>query len=427
MGVGRRSPWPRRGYLGRVPARVSVLAAVLAAGALRAGEPPIRCAARPAARLPGGQRVEPARRPARRSAPNSARDHGGDRGGQPLHPDFGTRYGIPYTTVARRPAPRAGLLRLRRRVRRRPVPDPRATSRSRAAAPARRRTRHVSDSHALTVDHDAAASTSSSTPSERDALAGRQSGAIVEPALEPAAPAGLDVRRRGRAADPARASRARTTCGRGSIDHALRFTVRADAPARSSARGAPLRLRADRPRTSRRWGLRLRLQASFDVSRLPPPGAHRPAGALKRYGMLVADNGADWFVTGAPSPRWDNDDLHTLARVRGAGLRGRRRRGELPRAFGYPHPDPPGRPGCGAHRHGMVDELKRLDSRKVCWPSDYLQRQPATGAGSRSCSWRGPVPRRARRVDRQRRAAPDPAGPRLLATRTCSGSSTPTR
>ena len=45
--------------------------------------------------------------------------------------------------------------------------------------------------------------------------------------------------------------------------------------------------------------------------------------ALQRYGMLVADNGSDWFISGAPDPRWDNDDLRALGRLRGARLGGR--------------------------------------------------------------------------------------------------------
>ena len=40
--------------------------------------------------------------------------------------------------------------------------------------------------------------------------------------------------------------------------------------------------------------------------------------------MIVADNGSDWYVSGAPDPRWSNDDLHTLGRVPGLGVRGRR-------------------------------------------------------------------------------------------------------
>jgi hypothetical protein len=40
--------------------------------------------------------------------------------------------------------------------------------------------------------------------------------------------------------------------------------------------------------------------------------------ALKRYGMLVSDNGSSWYITGAPDPRWSNDQLHTLGRVKGS-------------------------------------------------------------------------------------------------------------
>ena len=38
--------------------------------------------------------------------------------------------------------------------------------------------------------------------------------------------------------------------------------------------------------------------------------------ALKTYGMLLADNGGDWFLSGAPDPRWDDDDLATLKRIK---------------------------------------------------------------------------------------------------------------
>jgi len=40
--------------------------------------------------------------------------------------------------------------------------------------------------------------------------------------------------------------------------------------------------------------------------------------ALKRYGMIVADNGSSWYVSGAPDPRWSNDQLHTLGRIEGS-------------------------------------------------------------------------------------------------------------
>jgi len=42
--------------------------------------------------------------------------------------------------------------------------------------------------------------------------------------------------------------------------------------------------------------------------------------ALKKYGMIVADNGSNWFITGEPSSHWSNDDLHTLGRVPGSAF-----------------------------------------------------------------------------------------------------------
>jgi hypothetical protein len=65
--------------------------------------------------------------------------------------------------------------------------------------------------------------------------------------------------------------------------------------------------------------LRLRLRASFDTSGFPRQ-SRIVLEALKRYGMIVADNGADWYVTGAPSPGWSNDDLHSLGRVTGSAF-----------------------------------------------------------------------------------------------------------
>lgn len=39
--------------------------------------------------------------------------------------------------------------------------------------------------------------------------------------------------------------------------------------------------------------------------------------ALQRYGMILADNGGDWYVSGAPDPRWDDAMLNTLKALRG--------------------------------------------------------------------------------------------------------------
>ena len=102
---------------------------------------------------------------------------------------------------------------------------------------------------------------------------------------------------------------------RGVIDHALRFTVRRTRrayvyPARHYASNS-------NDPSLPPMGLRVRLKASFDVSGYPRQ-ARIVLTALKRYGMMVSDNGSDWFITGQPHPRWRNDELRTLGRVRGS-------------------------------------------------------------------------------------------------------------
>jgi hypothetical protein len=63
-------------------------------------------------------------------------------------------------------------------------------------------------------------------------------------------------------------------------------------------------------------GLRLRLKASFDTSSLHGQ-ARVIALAMQRYGLIVADNGSNWFFQGAPSTGWDDDDLGQLKSISG--------------------------------------------------------------------------------------------------------------
>ena len=67
-------------------------------------------------------------------------------------------------------------------------------------------------------------------------------------------------------------------------------------------------------------GLRFRLRANFPVASFPPQ-ARVILRALKRYGMIVADNGSAWYISGVPDPRWNNDQLHSLHRVKGSDFR----------------------------------------------------------------------------------------------------------
>lgn len=103
----------------------------------------------------------------------------------------------------------------------------------------------------------------------------------------------------------------------GRITHALRFTVSRTRntyvwPARHAA--SSLTSTSLPP-----MGLRLRLKASYDISGFPPQ-ARIVLQTLKTYGMMVADNGSNWFISGAPDSRWDNNDLSTLGQVRGSAF-----------------------------------------------------------------------------------------------------------
>jgi len=64
-------------------------------------------------------------------------------------------------------------------------------------------------------------------------------------------------------------------------------------------------------------GTRLRLQASFDISGFSQAN-QVILTALKKYGMILADNGSAIYISGAPDSRWNNDDLHNLSSLTGA-------------------------------------------------------------------------------------------------------------
>ena len=100
----------------------------------------------------------------------------------------------------------------------------------------------------------------------------------------------------------------------GAITHALRFTVR--------------RTRRAYMHPARHWassdtssylppmGMRVRLKADYDISGFPPR-AQVVLRALKRYGMIVADNGSDWFLSGTADARWNDEEINALKAVRG--------------------------------------------------------------------------------------------------------------
>jgi IPT/TIG domain len=101
----------------------------------------------------------------------------------------------------------------------------------------------------------------------------------------------------------------------GEIRHAIRFTV----PQTQRAFVWPARHFAS-SLTGTQYppmGARFRLRAGFDISGFSAAN-QVILRALKRYGMMVADNGSSWYLSGAPDSRWDNDDLHNLGLVKGS-------------------------------------------------------------------------------------------------------------
>lgn len=101
---------------------------------------------------------------------------------------------------------------------------------------------------------------------------------------------------------------------RGRINHALRFTV-----SRTQRAYIPPATHFASSRTDQNlppMGLRVRLRADFDISGFTP-NVQVILRAMKQYGMFVADNGSNWYVSGAPDDRWNDDELRQLRDVKG--------------------------------------------------------------------------------------------------------------
>ena len=174
-----------------------------------------------------------------------------------------------------------------------------------------------------------------------------------------------------------------------------RSTTRCASPRRAPRRATSIPARHEASTCSGAWlppmGLRVRLKASVNISGLPYQ-ARVVAQALKRYGMILADNGSPWFISGAPDRHWNNDALHLLDRLTGRDF-------EVVNTSSLPHPPlarsvsrpPPRRPG--SVRVGRKRGVPRL-----------IERWTIVRPSRRACA-----------------AATDPARPSR--TSRCSGSS----
>ena len=226
--------------------------------------------------------------------------------GDRLHPDFSDagRYGIPINVVG------SGTALA-------PVRFDYADESDRVGypIPARPRIEGGSDRHILMLDRDACRLYE--LFAARRGAGGRWSagsGAVFDLASNALRPAGWT------SADAAGLpilpglARYDEVAGAG-IDHALRFTAARTRrayvyPARHAASSSSSR---DLPP----MGLRVRLKRSVSLAGYGPQ-ARAVLTALKRYGMILADNGSPWYVSGAPDAGWDDDDLHDLGRIRGS-------------------------------------------------------------------------------------------------------------
>jgi hypothetical protein len=231
---------------------------------------------------------------------------------KPLHPDFGTVYnghpsGIPYIVVS---GTQPGVpVRFEYAGESDPGPYPIPPN-----APIEGGPKSEGDRHVLVIDRDrwklyelfAARSQGRGWVAGSGAIFDLNSNAVRPAGWTSADAAGLPVFPGLVRYDEVMEQKA--------IRHAIRFTcVRT-----RHAYVAPARHYASRHTDPSLppMGMRVRLKASYDISRFPP-AAQVILTALKTYGMILADNGSDWFISGSPDPRWDDEELGTLKRVKG--------------------------------------------------------------------------------------------------------------
>jgi hypothetical protein len=244
----------------------------------------------------------------------------------PVHPDFGTVYagapnGIPFTVVSNRTRTVPVRFQYSDESDRGPYPIP-------PNAPIEGGAGSSGDRHVIVIDRSTCTDYElfDAHPHNRGSFWTAGSGAIFNLRSNHLRPAGWTSA--DAAGLPIFPGLARyDEVARGLIDHALRFTAHCTAPRYVyPARHEASTCTGFYPP----MGLRVRLKANVNISRLPYQ-ARVVARALKTYGMILADNGSPWYVSGAPNPRWSNDALHQLDQLTGRDF-------EVVNTSSLPHP-----------------------------------------------------------------------------------------
>jgi hypothetical protein len=224
-----------------------------------------------------------------------------------LHPDFGSVYGIPYVSVGSATTPRPVSFDYADESDPGPYPIP-------ANAPIEGGPTSTGDRHVIVIDTIAwkLYETYDSHPLNGGTSWHAGSGATWDLSSNALRPAGWT------SADAAGLPifpglvRYDEAVIRGAINHALRFTC----PTTRKAYLSPARHWAS-SQTSASYmpmGARVRLKADVDISTYPAE-VRVILTAMKKYGMFLADNGSGMYVSGAPDPRWSDDNLATLGRL----------------------------------------------------------------------------------------------------------------
>ncbi len=246
-------------------------------------------------------------------AANSARYIAAIGLGDPVHPDFGTVYngapnGIPYVVVSSRTRRVPVHFLYASESNRGPYPIPRN-------APIEGGRHSTGDRHVILVDRSNCRDYElyDAFPHHHGRYWTAGSGAVFNLRSNHLRPAGWTSA--DAAGLPILPGLARyNDVAHGSIDHALRFT----APCTAPRYVYPARHQAST--CSARWappmGLRVRLKSSVNISGLPYQ-ARVVARALRTYGMILADNGSPWYISGAPDQHWNDSALHLLDRLSG--------------------------------------------------------------------------------------------------------------